>query len=225
MLRPSRFLRIVLTLCCLGLIGCGDDAPAAVCTPGMTQLCVGPGGCTGGQSCLSDGSGWDTCLCDQPPPIDAGSDGGVQTDAGMDAGADAGPEDAGPTDAGVDAGPPPVDQCLSAPDLSILTTPQPQGDAGFISGVEYAQDTAEDCTRTDCLSELFGSGDYETCMVNCKNGTDISALSLGCWLCFAGEMQCATTHCAVSCLGTDADLCAMCIAENCRPARAACIGF
>jgi hypothetical protein len=33
------------------------------CAPGATQVCVGPGGCRGGQSCLGDGSGFGPCDC------------------------------------------------------------------------------------------------------------------------------------------------------------------
>lgn len=40
-------------------------APAAapVCVPGATQACVGPAGCSGGQACKADGSGYDPCNC------------------------------------------------------------------------------------------------------------------------------------------------------------------
>jgi hypothetical protein len=38
-------------------------APPATCVPGATQTCVGPGACAGGQSCLSDGSGFGACDC------------------------------------------------------------------------------------------------------------------------------------------------------------------
>jgi hypothetical protein len=38
------------------------DAKRA-CVPGATQTCVGPGACRGGQSCLSDGSGFSLCDC------------------------------------------------------------------------------------------------------------------------------------------------------------------
>ena len=42
------------------------------CTPGETQMCVGPGACRGGQACRSDGSGFDPCDCGssavQTPP-------------------------------------------------------------------------------------------------------------------------------------------------------------
>lgn len=45
-------------------------APAAVCVPGATQECVGPGACRGAQSCLPDRSGFSTCDCG-PTPIPA----------------------------------------------------------------------------------------------------------------------------------------------------------
>jgi len=38
-------------------------APAAVCVPGASQLCVGPAACQGGQVCLADGSGFGQCDC------------------------------------------------------------------------------------------------------------------------------------------------------------------
>jgi hypothetical protein len=45
-----------------------------VCVPGITQACVGPAACAGGQACLPDGSGFGPCTCAAP----AGSpDGGV----------------------------------------------------------------------------------------------------------------------------------------------------
>jgi hypothetical protein len=37
--------------------------PARVCVPGATQSCVGPAACSGGQACLSDGSGFGPCDC------------------------------------------------------------------------------------------------------------------------------------------------------------------
>jgi hypothetical protein len=38
-------------------------ATARACVPGATQACVGPAACAGGQSCLSDGSGFGACDC------------------------------------------------------------------------------------------------------------------------------------------------------------------
>jgi hypothetical protein len=37
--------------------------PAPACVRGSTQHCVGPAGCSGGQACLADGSGWSPCDC------------------------------------------------------------------------------------------------------------------------------------------------------------------
>lgn len=37
--------------------------PAPLCVPGSTQACIGPAGCSGGQACLPDGSGYETCNC------------------------------------------------------------------------------------------------------------------------------------------------------------------
>lgn len=38
-----------------------------ICAPGSSQACVGPGGCSGGQSCLGDGTGYDRCDCGALP--------------------------------------------------------------------------------------------------------------------------------------------------------------
>jgi hypothetical protein len=40
--------------------------PAAQCVPGSTQACIGPAGCTGGQACKADGSGYEVCNCGAP---------------------------------------------------------------------------------------------------------------------------------------------------------------
>lgn len=54
----------------LAAVGCssessnsGSGGGGAVCTPGATQPCVGPGSCSGGQVCLPDGSAWGSCGC------------------------------------------------------------------------------------------------------------------------------------------------------------------
>lgn len=41
--------------------------PAPRCVPGATQACVGAGGCSGGQACLKDGSGFGPCDCGPAP--------------------------------------------------------------------------------------------------------------------------------------------------------------
>ncbi|GMV19617.1 MAG: hypothetical protein AMXMBFR56_78410 [Polyangiaceae bacterium] len=48
------------------VLGCGSEEPAAdqrACTPGMSQACVGPGACKGGQACKADGSAYGPCDC------------------------------------------------------------------------------------------------------------------------------------------------------------------
>lgn len=37
--------------------------PGMVCVPGATQVCVGGGGCRGGQYCLANGAGYSPCDC------------------------------------------------------------------------------------------------------------------------------------------------------------------
>jgi hypothetical protein len=37
-----------------------------VCTPGATQACVGPAGCSGGQVCSADGARFEACDCGKP---------------------------------------------------------------------------------------------------------------------------------------------------------------
>ena len=41
--------------------------PPRTCVPGTTQLCVGPGGCQGGQACQADGRGFEPCDCGAKP--------------------------------------------------------------------------------------------------------------------------------------------------------------
>jgi len=46
----------------------GDVSAQHVCTPGLSVACVGPGGCSGGQACKSDGSGYEPCNCGSQAP-------------------------------------------------------------------------------------------------------------------------------------------------------------
>ena len=43
----------------------GDAQKSTLCTPGSTQVCVGPAACRGGQVCLADGSAFGPCDCGQ----------------------------------------------------------------------------------------------------------------------------------------------------------------
>jgi len=63
-----RFTRIfcgVLQLLLGSGVACGGDEapPDALCVPGETRLCNGPGGCDGAQFCLSDGMALSECDC------------------------------------------------------------------------------------------------------------------------------------------------------------------
>ncbi|HXK16374.1 MAG TPA: hypothetical protein VNG33_01120 [Polyangiaceae bacterium] len=40
-----------------------EPARAPVCVPGATQACVGPAGCSGGQTCAIDGTHFEACDC------------------------------------------------------------------------------------------------------------------------------------------------------------------
>jgi hypothetical protein len=48
-------------------------APDQLCVPGVTQLCLGPAACRGGQACLADGRGWGACDCGKGAQNDAGT--------------------------------------------------------------------------------------------------------------------------------------------------------
>ena len=45
------------------VLGCAGDDGSQACVPGSTQTCSGPGSCSGAQSCLPNGSGYDSCDC------------------------------------------------------------------------------------------------------------------------------------------------------------------
>lgn len=73
---------------------CSDDSTSTstgttVCTAGQSVACVGPGGCSGGQSCNAQGTGYGECLC-------GANDGGG---GASDAGGDASSSDSGANDA------------------------------------------------------------------------------------------------------------------------------
>jgi len=63
-----------------------NDTPAEKCTPGESKACVGAGGCSGGQACLSDGTGFGPCDCAGGMDGGPGTDGGPLPDGGPDAG-------------------------------------------------------------------------------------------------------------------------------------------
>lgn len=102
-------------------VACGssknDLGGKTTCSPGDTRSCVGPGACTGGQTCGSDGS-WGACDCGASGSGGSGGGSGSGT-GGSGAGGSGGAtqKDGGGTggtagDASADAGPP-DDPCPS----------------------------------------------------------------------------------------------------------------
>jgi formylglycine-generating enzyme required for sulfatase activity len=61
-----------------------EDAAQGVCSPGQTQVCVGPGACVGAQECSGDGKSWSACDCGK---ADAATDGSGGAAGGGDGGA------------------------------------------------------------------------------------------------------------------------------------------
>jgi hypothetical protein len=80
----------------------GDGAAAmggsamAVCAPGSTQACFGPGQCPGAQRCSAQGDGWGECDCGAAVSGSGGSD----TASAGGQGASGGTQDNGGTDNG-----------------------------------------------------------------------------------------------------------------------------
>ncbi len=62
--------------------GPGAGGASSVCAPGETQVCVGPGSCSGGQSCLADGTGWSTCECGDAGTTGSAGGGDAAEDGG-----------------------------------------------------------------------------------------------------------------------------------------------
>jgi hypothetical protein len=65
-----------------GSSGAGQEGgTTAVCTPGASVACTGPGGCAGGQVCNNDGSALGTCDCGAPSGSASGAS-GANADSG-----------------------------------------------------------------------------------------------------------------------------------------------
>ena len=62
--------------------GGAGGSKSEVCTPGLTQACVGLGACEGGQVCKADGSGWGPCNCGAASSTSSGSGAGGAGGAG-----------------------------------------------------------------------------------------------------------------------------------------------
>ena len=86
----------------LWIAGCGGGGDEPLCTPGASVACVGTGGCSGGQVCNAEGTGFGPCSCG--PGLDGGpSDGGTSDGGTSDGGtSDSGADDSGTSDSGAD---------------------------------------------------------------------------------------------------------------------------
>lgn len=169
---------------------CGDDDGSPVCAIGETQTCVGPGGCEGGQACLPDRSGWETCDCGG---MDAAVDGAA--DAGLDATSDAGDDSGGDGDvdasACIDSG---IADLLFVVDSTnrgeaeqtILASEIPRLIAILVSGDLDADGTAELDGLMDVhvgvVSTDLGAGDgvVPTCTVAGDDGVLLTRTAPGC---------------------------------------------
>jgi hypothetical protein len=103
--RSLAWLTTIIAAAVAGVAACSGSAslPSAIrqCTPGATQMCVGPGGCVGGQACSANGQGFDPCVCGGQ--LDGSSGDATLMDAARDSSTDATTGDA-VGDAGSDTG-------------------------------------------------------------------------------------------------------------------------
>jgi hypothetical protein len=76
---------LTLSLLLALFVACSPSTPK-VCTPGQSVACTGPGGCSGGQACKADGSGYEACVCGSGGGAGGGGGNGGGTGGGMDAG-------------------------------------------------------------------------------------------------------------------------------------------
>jgi xyloglucan-specific endo-beta-1,4-glucanase len=74
-----RYILLAIATVAVGAFGCSSDGNGGssvnstsatggtgktmICAPGVTQTCVGPGACRGGQACSADGMSWAACNC------------------------------------------------------------------------------------------------------------------------------------------------------------------
>jgi hypothetical protein len=113
---PRSSTPLLVSLLGLILEACGGSAsPSGSCIPGQSVACVGPAGCTGGQTCAADGRSFGACLCEP-----GGQDADTPT-SDSSVGAADGPVT--PSDAGPDAPTaPPPDAAAVIPDAALGLT-------------------------------------------------------------------------------------------------------
>jgi hypothetical protein len=136
----------------------GDVSMAMTCTPGQSIACVGSGGCSGGQACTSDGSGYGACECA------AGSDGG---DASTGTGSDGATGEAGKPDAGPEAGAPDAGSC-STYATSTIAAMRTAGVSGCFKLSDVVSiGLAPSATAPRLFVQDLSGGDYSAMMTTC----------------------------------------------------------
>jgi len=119
--------------------GTSESSTGSVCTPGSTQICSGPGACTGAQICNDDGSAWGACDCGDGA-------GGSGTDSGGTGGSAGSPEGGGG----------PVRVCLAG---QIHTCTGPDDCAGVqVCNDDGTAYSACSCSRGGAGGEASGGG-------------------------------------------------------------------
>src|SRR3984885_281491 len=145
----------------LYVAACGTGTAQSECTPGQSISCVGPGGCTGGQTCNGDGDGYDDCICGTSESDGGSGDG--KTGPRQDSGADDGRSiDTGAADTHA-----PADSSSTAHDTGTKDTAADKTDASCTSAAEclkyYACDmTTHTCTTTCFSGQLCNGGCCDT---------------------------------------------------------------
>lgn len=167
--RTIFFIAMPLAVAALAL-GCGSEEPAAdqkACTPGLSQACVGPGACQGGQICTADGSGYGPCDC---AVIDGGSGGTGGSPDGS-----AGSTSVCPT---------------ALPGPALVEVKSPSGVAYCIDATEvtFAQYDQFLAAKVDpktqgglCVTNLFGSPEFVACRQAMKNTSPSAPVGCVSW--------------------------------------------
>lgn len=178
----------------------GACVPTTACTPGMTIGCACSGGSTGTQTCFSDGSGYDRCVC---PTLDAGT-------ADVPATRNCTGRECGPDGAGGSCGTCPlagwacnaVGRCVS-PDQTCRS---------MCSGRQCGPDPGQNCAGQSCGTCAAGSTCSSTGQCVCTrrcSGRECGSDGCGgsCGTCAVGRScneatgLCSTTSCASACFG------------------------
>ncbi len=164
----------------------GTAGSSSGCTPGDTRTCVGPGACSGGQSCAADGT-WSTCDC-----------------GGGGSGGTAGASGAGGTGTGGAAG--------SGGSAGSDGGPGGQGGAGGSCGLSSSKPACADCINKSCCSQASACASDVDCTgvaacvdQNCQSQFDLNCAGMYCnsstsgFTLYSNFISCVATNCSTEC--------------------------